>query len=136
MEFNKVFLMGNLTRDPESRAVGQSTVCKLGLAANRRYTANGEKKEEVLFADVETWSKTAELCQQYLRKGAQVLVEGRLKMEKWEKEGKTYTKLVIVADRVQFGAKPKDGEGAAPAGSEAHQPAQEGEPVNNDDLPF
>lgn len=154
MELNKVLLMGNLTRDPESRFLPNgSQVCKLGLASNRRFTANGEKKEEVLFIDVETWGRQAELCGQYLRKGSQVLVEGRLKMEQFQtKEGEKRSKFVVVADRVQFGSR---AEGAAPAGGGAPRSAAPasrpsradegdsygddvpaGEGMTHDDLPF
>lgn len=161
MEFNKVFLMGNLTRDPESRFLPSGAqVCKLGLASNRRFTVNGEKKEEVLFIDIEAWAKTAELCAQYLRKGSQVLVEGRLKMEQFQtKEGEKRSKLLVVAERVQFGARPDGAQGgggsqygggssrpaSAPAARREAPRSDEGgfsddmpgnEGMTEDDLPF
>ncbi|MBI5154351.1 single-stranded DNA-binding protein [Candidatus Poribacteria bacterium] len=125
MELNKVLLIGNLTRDPETRMLPSGAqVCKLGLAANHRSgSKDGERREEVLFIDVEAWAKTAELCAQYLRKGSQVLVEGRLKMDKYQTQsGEQRTKFLIVADRVQFGARPGGGEGqGASRGSEPRE---------------
>lgn len=112
MDLNKVFLIGNLTRDPESRFLqsGQQ-VTKLGLAVNRRYTTrDGEKREDTLFIDVDAWGKTAELCGQYLRKGSQIMVEGRLKMDKFTTQsGENRTKILVTADHVSFGARPNDG---------------------------
>lgn len=104
MELNKVFLIGNLTRDPESKTTSTGAmVVKMGLASNRRA---GKGKEEVLYIDVEAWNKTAELCEQYLRKGSQVLVEGRLKLDQYtNQQGEKRSKVFVVADRVQFGAK-------------------------------
>ncbi|MDK2971717.1 MAG: single-strand DNA-binding protein [Candidatus Sumerlaeota bacterium] len=120
MELNKILLIGNLTRDPESRFLQSgSQVCQLRLACNRRA---GKDKEEVLYIDVEAWNKTAELCSQYLQKGSQILVEGRLKMDQFtNQQGENRTKYLIVADRVQFGARP---EGSAGGGGERRQPSQ------------
>lgn len=118
--FNRVILMGNLTRDPEVRYMPSGTaVASFGLAISRKYTSrDGEKKEEVDFFDIETWDKTAELCSQYLSKGNGVLIEGRLKQERWEDEtGNKRSKIKIVASAVQF--LPKRGEeGPAGGGSE------------------
>ena len=117
MELNKVFLVGNLTRDPESRFLQSgSQVVKMGLACNRRYSArDGDKREEVLFVDIEAWNKTAELCQQYLTKGSQILVEGRLKLDQYTTQnGEKRQRIFVVADRVQFGA--RAGEGGAGGG--------------------
>ena len=102
--FNKVFLMGNLTRDPELRYVPSGTpVATFGLATNRVYTtASGEKKEEVCFVTVVVWGKQAESCSQYLSKGSLCLVEGRLVYRTWEQEGAKRSTLEVRADRVQF----------------------------------
>src|SRR4030042_7001777 len=103
--FNKVILMGNLTRDPETKYTqGGSAVANFGLAVNRRSTSkDGEKKEEVDFFDIEAWDKQAENCQEYLNKGQGVLVEGRLKQDRWEDEnGNKKSKIKIVASAVQF----------------------------------
>jgi single-strand DNA-binding protein len=103
-DLNKVFLAGNLTRDPDVRHIPSgAAVATLGLAINRRYRDNsGKDKEEVVFVDVTVWDRTAENCGQYLTKGSPVLVEGRLKLDQWEKDGKKQSKLSVVAERVQF----------------------------------
>jgi len=103
--FNRVVLIGNLTRDPEVRYLPSGApVATFGLAVNRRYTSKeGERKEEVDFFDIETWNKTAEMCSEYLNKGRAVLIEGRLKQDRWDDEsGNKRTKLKIVAQTVQF----------------------------------
>jgi single-strand DNA-binding protein len=104
VDMNKVIVAGNLTRDPEVRHIASGTaVADLGLAINRRYKDNsGRDKEEVVFVDVTVWDRQAENCAQYLTKGSPVLVEGRLKFDQWEKEGKKQSKLSVVAERVQF----------------------------------
>jgi single-strand DNA-binding protein len=110
MNINKAHLLGNLTRDPELRYTPSGTaVADLRLAVNRNYTSNGEKREEVLFIGVVVWGKTAEACGEYLKKGSQVYVEGRITSRDWEsKDGQKRTTVEIVAESVQFGAKPKD----------------------------
>lgn len=104
-QLNRVFLMGNLTRDPQQRFLpsGQSVV-ELGLATNRKYTAqNGEKREEVTFVDIEVWGKTAEVIAKYFKKGNPIFVEGRLKFDSWQtKEGEKRSKLKVVLDRFEF----------------------------------
>lgn len=102
---NKVYLMGNLTKDPELRYTPSGTaVARLGLAVNRKYTANNETKEETAFIDIDVWGKTAENCERYLSKGSQCLVEGRIKMDKWQDRntGQKRSKLLVHADNVQF----------------------------------
>jgi single-strand DNA-binding protein len=102
--FNKVILMGNLTRDPELRYTpGGSPVCSFGLAVNRRYRQNDEWKDEVCFLDITVWGKQAESCSEYLSKGRGIMLEGRLQQRSWEGEdGKRRTKLEVVANNVQF----------------------------------
>jgi len=138
MELNKVFLVGNLTRDPESRHLPSGAqVCKLGLAVNRRYTSQGEKKEDTLFIDVETWQRTAELCAQYLRKGSMILVEGRLKMDQFQTQtGENRTKILVVAERVQFGPRAGETGGGAPrpsSGGSQRAPAASGQSGSGSD---
>ncbi|MCF7889094.1 MAG: single-stranded DNA-binding protein, partial [Victivallales bacterium] len=102
--FNKVILIGNLTRDPQLRytSSGQA-VCDFSIAINRKYFVNGQEKEEVCFVDIVAWSKQAESCGKYLSKGSCVFVEGRLRNDNWEdREGRKRSKLRITADRVQF----------------------------------
>jgi len=104
--FNRVVLVGNLTRDPDYRqlASGQG-VCRIGLATNRQYKnkKTGEYTQEVCFIDVNVWGPQAESCRQYLQKGRQVLIEGRLKLESWEDQsGQARSKHSIVAESVVF----------------------------------
>lgn len=111
MEMNKVILIGNLTRDPETRTTsGGAMVVKMGLASNRRTGSGDNRRDEVLYIDVEAWNRTAELCSQYLRKGSQILVEGRLKLDQYQTQaGEKRNKIFVVADRVQFGSRADSG---------------------------
>ena len=122
---NKVFLMGNLTRDPELRYVPSGTaVANFTVAVNRPYKdGTGEKKEEVSFIKVVVWGKMAEVCGEYLSKGRPVLVEGRLKSRAWEaQDGQKRSALDVVATSVQFlGAR-----GDKPQGQTAKQQAYSG----------
>ena len=105
LELNKVMLIGNLTRDPELSYLSSGTaLAKLSLAVNRRYRdRNGENKEDTAFVDIDTWSKTAEFCAKYLKKGRRIFVEGRLKQDRWEApDGSKRNKLSVTAERVQF----------------------------------
>lgn len=103
--YNRIIMMGNLTRDPELKnlASGQS-VCRLGLACNRTFKnrQTGSVTQEVCFIDVDVWGVQAEHCQQYLQKGRSVLVEGRLKLDSWDQDGQKRSKHSIVAERVTF----------------------------------
>ena len=110
--YNRVIMMGNLTRDPELKQLpsGQS-VCRLGLASNRQFKnrQSGTMVQEVCFVDVDVWGPQADSCQQYLQKGRGVLVEGRLKLDTWQdQEGQRKSKHSIVADRVTFLASQQD----------------------------
>jgi len=159
--YNKVLLMGNLTRDPEVKYTPKGTaLANLGLAVNRRWTTEtGEQKEEVTFVDVEVWGRQAETAGQYLAKGRPVFVEGRLKLDSWEdkESGQKRNKLKVVAERVQFlGAPSGGGRGefkdespgdqaparpAARSGRPAAPPARDaGEsdapPAEDDNIPF
>lgn len=106
LNYNKVILGGNLTRDPEIRFLNNDkAVGSFGLAVNHKYkTAQGEAKEETTFVDVECWGRTAENVGQYLAKGRSCLVEGRLKLETWDDKatGQKRSKLKVVAETVQF----------------------------------
>jgi len=103
--YNRVIMMGNLTRDPELKQLnsGQS-VCRLGLASNRQFkNKTGAMVQEVCFIDIDVWGPQADSCRQYLTKGRAVLVEGRLKLDSWqEDDGTKRSKHSIVADRVTF----------------------------------
>lgn len=102
---NKVFIMGNLTRDPELRYVPSGTaVATFTIAVNRVYTSQaGEKKEEVSFIRVVVWGRRAEVCGEYLSKGSPVFVEGRLQSRSWEsQDGQKRSTIEVIADNVQF----------------------------------
>lgn len=102
--FNKIILMGNLTRDPEIRYAPNGTpVANFGLAVNRRYRQGEEVREDVCFVDIVVFGRQAETCGQYLSKGNGALVEGRLQMRKFEtKDGQKVTKHEVVAENVRF----------------------------------
>jgi single-strand DNA-binding protein len=115
--FNRVILVGNLTRDPELRYIPSGTaVTDIGLAVNdRRKNAQGEWIDETTFVDVTLWARTAEVASEYLSKGAPVLIEGRLKLDTWEKEGKKQSKLRVVGERMQMlSARGQGGGGGGP----------------------
>ena len=103
--FNKVILMGNLTRDPDIRATGASgmKVARLGMAVSeRRRDRNGNVIDTPVLIDVDAWDKLAELCGQYLSKGSSILVDGRLQMHSWEKDGVKHQKLKVRASTIKF----------------------------------
>ncbi|NQZ66714.1 MAG: single-stranded DNA-binding protein [Lentisphaeria bacterium] len=104
LNLNSITLSGNLSRDPELRVAGETPVCNFAIANNRKWKSDGELKEEVTFIDVTVWGKQAETCNLQLRKGSPVVVEGRIKMEKWEDAatGLNRSKILITAERVQF----------------------------------
>ncbi|HSV12794.1 MAG TPA: single-stranded DNA-binding protein [Tepidisphaeraceae bacterium] len=117
--FNKVLLMGNLTRDPQLKYLpSQMAVVEFGLACNRRFkTAAGEDREEVTFVDVSAFGKTGELINQYFTKGKPIFIEGRLKYDQWEDKngGGKRSKLAVVAENFQF-IGGRDGGGAGGGG--------------------
>lgn len=135
--FNRVILLGNVTRDPELRYISTGTaVTEIGLAVNdRRKTASGEWVEETTFVDVTLWGRTAEVAGEYVTKGAPLLIEGRLKLDTWEKDGKKNSKLRVVCDRMQLLGSKSDGSksdgprsgGAARPRPAAGRPAQHGQ---------
>ena len=154
--YNKVLLMGNLTRDPEIKYTPKGmAVTELGLAVNREYTTDGgEKREEVTFVDVTVWGRQAETSAEYLKKGRPVFVEGRLQLDSWDdkQSGQKRSKLRVVAERVQFLGAPRGGDGGGESGpsnsAPRSQPASKPpatkkppvdpdlEPGEEDDIPF
>jgi single-strand DNA-binding protein len=145
--FNKVILLGNLTRDPEVRYTPKgSAVCDLGIAVNRQYTLDsGEKREEVTYVDVVLWSRLAEIAGEYLKKGRPIFIEGRLQMDSWEdkQSGQKRTKLRVIGETMQLlGGRPP-GTGGGSEGGESRpskttpppKPAAAGEP-DDDEIPF
>ncbi len=112
--YNRVILLGNLTRDPELRYIASGTaVTDIGLAVNdRRKNANGEWVEETTFVEVTLWGRTAEVASEYLNKGSPVFFEGRLKFDTWEgQDGQKRSKLRVVGDRMQLLSGRGQGEG-------------------------
>lgn len=119
---NKVILIGRLTRDPELRFTASGTaVCDLGLAINRvtgGADGSGERREETTFVDVTVWARQAEACAQYLKKGREAYVEGRLQLDQWQDDaGNNRRKLKVVAERVQFLGGPRNDGQPQPSGS-------------------
>ncbi len=155
--YNKVILVGNLTRDPEVRYTPKGTaVTDLGVAVNRTYTTdNGEKREEVTFVDVTFWGRTAENAGQYLKKGRPVLIEGRLQLDTWDdkQSGQKRSRLKVMGEILQFLGSGRGGGGGGegdyepdetggsrqsagrPATTPPPRPSRPAEP-DDDDIPF
>lgn len=117
---NKVFLIGNLTRDPELRVTPKGTaICQFGLAVNRQFKdESGQTRDETAFIDIEAWGKQGELVSKYLTKGSPAMVEGRLKLDQWEdkQSGQKRSKLKVVLENVQFlSSRGGSGGGAGPS---------------------
>jgi single-strand DNA-binding protein len=124
---NKVMLIGNLTRDPDVKVLQSgSTIAEFGLAINRSWVQDGVKKEEATFVDVVMFGKVGEIAGKWLKKGKPVYVEGRLKLEQWEKDGEKRSKLRVVGEMMQM-------LGSAPGNAEkgAAKPTQD-----EDNTPF
>jgi single-strand DNA-binding protein len=153
--FNRVILVGNLTRDPELRYLASGTaVTDIGLAVNdRRKNQSGEWVEETTFVDVTLWGRTAEVCSEYLTKGSPVLIEGRLKLDTWEaQDGQKRSKLKVVGDRMQMLSGRGQGAGEGGPRPAGRQPARNtayneappeesfeappAEPAAGEDIPF
>jgi len=147
--FNKVILLGNLTRDPEVRYTPKGTaVTELGMAVNRVYTAeNGEKREETTFVDITLWGRTAEIAGEYLKKGRPVFIEGRLQLDTWDdkQSGQKRSKLKVVGEGLQLiGSRPGgsggggDEEGASAPRSSKSTPPPKAAPSapDDDEIPF
>lgn len=146
--FNRVILVGNVTRDIELKYIQSGmAVTEIGMAVNDRRKSNtGEWVEETTFVDVTLWGRTAEVASEYLGKGSPVLIEGRLKLDQWESEGQKRSKLRVVGERMQMlGAKgggSGGGGGSTPHSrqnneySEAAAPAAPASPPQEDDIPF
>jgi single-strand DNA-binding protein len=101
--YNRVIIVGRLTRDPELRYIPSGTaVCEVGVAVNEKVKRGGEYVEAPVFVDCTLWSKTAEVAAQYLHKGSSVLIEGRLQLDQWEKDGEKRSKLKVVGERMQM----------------------------------
>jgi single-strand DNA-binding protein len=116
--YNKVQLMGNLTRDPDLKYTQSGTaVVNVGIAVNRKWKSqSGEQKEEVCFVDLTAWGRTAEVMAQYLQKGSPLFVDGRLQLDQWESEGQKRSKLKVVIENMQFIGGKSDGGGGGRQG--------------------
>ena len=150
--FNKVILIGNLTRDPELRYTPKGTaVAKLGLAVNRQWkTDSGESREEVTFVDIDAFGRSAEVIGQYCKKGKPLMIEGRLRLDTWEDKqtNQKRSKLSVVLESFQFlgdGGGNRGGEGAPTGAAPGRRPAATAEPPPpgdsegpplDDDVPF
>lgn len=149
MYLNKAFIYGNLTRDPELKALPSgSQVASFGVATNRVYKdKNGQKQEATEFHNIVAFGRTAEVIGQYMKKGKPIFVEGRIQTRSWDDKetGKKNYRTEIVVDNFQFGADGNRGGGASsPAASSDEQPAPKGgeeikypdEEINPEDIPF
>jgi single-strand DNA-binding protein len=146
--FNRVILVGNLTRDPELRYIPSGTaVSEIGLAVNDRVKRGDQWVDETTFVDVTLWARQAEIANEYLSKGSPVLIEGRLKLDRWEKEGQKFSKLRVVGERMQMLGSRREGGSRSGSGStgggdsyqqfdESEQFTPAGGPPANDDIPF
>jgi single-strand DNA-binding protein len=147
--YNRVILVGNLTRDPELRYIPSGTaVSDITLAVNDRIKRGDQWVDEVSFIDVTLWGRTAEIANEYLSKGSPLLVEGRLKQDRWEKDGQKHSKLKVTCDRMQMlgsrdGGGPRGGRssggssgGEAPQYDDSEQYMPAGGPPPSDDIPF
>jgi single-strand DNA-binding protein len=136
--YNKVILVGNLTRDPQlSYLPSQTPVCEFGIAVNRRWRgANGEQREETCFVDCRLFGKQAETFNQYMSKGRPVLIEGRLQLDTWEgQDGQRRSKHRIFVQNFQFLGSARDAGQAARAAPPVPQPASEPQPQPPQDAP-
>lgn len=144
--FNKVMLMGNLTRDPEVRVTPSGlSICKLSIAVNRVFNSkDGERKEEVTYIDVDAFGNQADVIGKYLTKGRPIFVEGRLKLDQWETNGEKRSKLSVVLESFQFidsgnrgGSDSGDYEKSSPPPRASRsQSAPKQEDNIDDDVPF
>lgn len=142
--FNRVIILGNLCRDPELRSIPSGTqVCDVSVAVNdRRKNAAGEWVEEATFVDVTFWGKTAEVLAEYLRKGSPIFVEGRLKLDQWEKDGQKHSKMRVVCEKMQMiggkgeGGQRKESTSSAPPRDDSEAPTPSESAPNDDNLPF
>jgi len=148
--FNRVILVGNLTRDVDLRYTpNQTAVTDIGLAVNDRVKKNNEWVDETTFVDVTLWGRQAEVANEYLSKGAPVLIEGRLRLDTWEQDGQKRSKLRVVGEKMQMlGGRSGGGSGGSPSGGSRTQSSGQGDyagagygdvPMSgpgDDDVPF
>ncbi len=146
MSYNKIILVCNLTKDPELKvAASGTTICNFSVAVNRKYKSGDEQKEEVSYFDIVAFGKQADLILQYLVKGSQVLIDGRLQQQRWDDKetGKGRSKVVVVAENVRFLGKKGGSNAAQPDQGQPEQsqppqdhPAPEQAAMTDDHVPF
>ena len=144
VDINVVVLVGRLTRDCELKSTPQGTsVCRFSIAVNRRKRTGDRWEDEVSYFDVVLWGKSAETLKPYLQKGRQVSIEGELRQNRWDQEGKTVSKVEVVANNVQLlgggnqGAPaPMQGSSARDGQSQSYSPAPGPEAFDDNDIPF
>ncbi len=147
--FNRVILMGNLTRDPEMRQTQNGTsICRFSIAVNRSFSSqDGSQRDETCFVDIDSFGRTAENIAKYFTKGKPILVEGRLRQDSWEdKQGQKRTKLVVVLERFEFIGSSRDNAASggfdgdyAPSPARTQRPQRTQQPPQDDledDVPF
>jgi single-strand DNA-binding protein len=143
--YNRVVLVGNLTRDPELRYIPSGTaVSDIGLAVNDRVKRGDQWVDEATFVDITLWGRTAEICNEYCSKGSPILIEGRLKLDRWEKDGQKFSKLKVIGERLQLlGSRDGGPRGGRSIGGDQAQQFEESEqfmpaggPPPSDDIPF
>lgn len=138
--YNKVLIMGTLTRDPELKYTPKgSAVAQIGLAVNRKYKSDsGETREEVTFVDVTLWGRTAEVANEYLKKGRSVFIEGRLQLESWEDKqtGQKRSKLKVVGEGLQMLGGKDAGQGDNKPARQPAPPKADPQDSDEDDIPF
>lgn len=135
--FNRVFLIGNLTRDPELKYTQSGlAVCEFGLAVNRKFRTNDQEREETLFVDITVFGRQAETANEYLAKGRPVFIEGRLKLDQWTSaEGQKRSKITVIGERFQFLGGRSDSQQQS-RGPSAPSPQGDAPPKGDDDIPF
>ena len=137
---NKVMVIGNLGRDPEMRYTANGTaVTEFSVAATERFTSNGQQQERTEWFNVVTWNRLAETCAQYLTKGRQVYVEGRLQTRSWDgQDGQKRYRTEVIAETVRFLGGGGGGGGSRGESFDAGPPvgADAGGDIDPDDLPF
>jgi single-strand DNA-binding protein len=121
VSYNRVTLMGNLTRDPERKAAGETSVVSFGLALNEKY----KDQERTTFVDVTMFGARADAFARFHSKGDRVLIEGKLRLDTWEKDGQKRSKLYVVADSFEFAKENRSGGGAS---SPSSPPPAAGDP--------
>lgn len=131
--YNRVVLVGNLTRDVELRFTPQGTaVTDISLAVNERVKRNDQWVEEVNFFDVTLWGRTAEVAGEYLSKGSSILIEGRLKLDRWEQEGQKRSKIKIVGEKMQMLGSRGGGGGGSPSSNSNNSSSNNQNPQNSE----